>query len=253
MTSKAVYYPVAGEGRGVATSSEAWWIRAVSRWKQERAERIVRTKTAYASHESLIDSAPWLKFPLVRKYGIEGGEGETLEQRNRGERHSMNFHRGLLSPSPPPLAGLAADFFIDNRDSVTSLRESYGSRSSPSPFSPPPRFTLGTSRRTKTIVDHGPASWVAINRGPDLDFQAGRRPVFAAFDSSLGREHFHYFRSGGNCNDKTLFPLHFPTGMDGWIDLLARWHALLHYNFELSNWVYHRSDFRRWQLWEEVF
>lgn len=70
----------------------------MSRWKQERAERIVRTKTAYASHESLIDSAPWLKFPLVRKYGIEGGEGETLEQRNRGERHSMNFHRGLLSP-----------------------------------------------------------------------------------------------------------------------------------------------------------
>lgn len=93
----------------------------------------MRTKTAYASHESLIDSAPWLKFPLVRKYGIEGGEeGETLEQRNRGERHSMNFHRGLLCPSPPPLAGLAADFFIDNRDSVTSLRESYGSRSSPS-------------------------------------------------------------------------------------------------------------------------
>lgn len=108
-----------------------------SRWKQERAERIVRTKTAYASHESLIDSAPWLKFPLVRKYGIEGGEGETLDQRNRGERHSMNFHRGLLSPSPPPLADLAADFFIDNRDSVTSLRESYGSRSSPST---PPLF-----------------------------------------------------------------------------------------------------------------
>lgn len=194
-----------------------------SRWKQERAERIVRTKTAYASHESLIDSAPWLKFPLVRKYGIEGGEGETLEQRNRGERHSMNFHRGLLSPSPPPLAGLAADFFIDNRDSVTSLRESYGSRSSPST---PPLFhrlldsrwgRRGGQRRSWITVQ--PREWQLT---ADLDFQAGRRPVFAAFDSSLGREHFHYFRSGGNCNDKILFPLHFPTGMDEWIDLFAR-------------------------------
>lgn len=253
MTSKAVYYPVAGEGRGVATSSEAWWIRAVSRlvgnksepnelWEQKRRTLLTRASSILP---------PGWNSPLF----------ESMVSKEERERHSSKeieendipwISIAVCSPLPSSPGWLGRGFlhwqswFSNEPPGIVRFEEL---SLHPSPFSPPPRFTLGTSRRTKTIVDHGPASWVAINRGPDLDFQAGRRPVFAAFDSSLGREHFHYFRSGGNSNDKTLFPLHFPTGMDGWIDLFARWHALLHYDFELSNWarVYH-SDLRRWQL-----
>lgn len=122
-------------GRG-DTRSQPRWIRAVSsrldssRNKSEPNELWEQKRRTLLT--SLIDSAR-LKFPLFESmvsFVPRGGREGALGQRNRGERHSMNFHRGLLLLRP------AADFFIDNRDSVTSLRESYGSRSSPPP-SPP--------------------------------------------------------------------------------------------------------------------
>lgn len=282
-----MYYPVArrgreGEGRGVATSSPSLVnSRSVSSLPLEtRASRTncenkngVRFSREPHRFCSLVEIPPCSKV-WYRLYEEEGRERHSSKEIEENDipwisiavcfsPSSSSLLLLLLSPRP----GSAADFFIDNRDSVTSLRESYGSRSSPS-SSLFHRFTLRRGRwgggQRRSWITGQPREWqltadqIWISKlDDDDDGDLFLRP------SIRPSQHFSLFQIRRQlylikyCFRSIFQQEHH----DGWIDLCSRdvLTRAITRAFRIVKqggyaWVYRRrSDLRRWQVWEEKF